>query len=441
MRNLFVSLIGSYILLLNVSYAQNNMAYPAEVLNSPLNKIQFKAAHNAYWLDRSPKELIDDYNVWELELDFGIVDDPSQLIVGHDGPEPKFGFRLLRDWVNNAKIANALQHRPILLMLEAKTQDSCGDSTCVICCRTWAPVERWGNWQQTLTNDLLATIGLENWITRAKFESEYHSTWPSAKELAGKFIISLHDNNSGKDIQDPASPYFFIGDVPISAVGIINNPSDMGRALKSNASRLFFDGGYKEPWSNVLVHSPLPSAVNSSHAGWQWGTAFEPFQTIGHAINASWTRNGDPTAQIIALNAGNYDEKVTISTPAEFRTPLGPVTIRGQQVAYTIILSLLDVNEAGTNDPVYVRLHGANGSTGDYVLDNPKIFLDRAGAETFWITAADVGALQAITIGVQGGDDIAIDDIIVISATTGRKAVHAGAWVGDDNGSPKTFNF
>jgi len=81
------------------------------------------------------------------------------------------------------------------------------------------------------------------------------------------------------------------------------------------------------------------------------------------------------------------------------------------------------------------------GSTGDHGLVNPKVYLDRAGAETFWITAADVGVLQSITIGVQGDDDLYFDDIIVVSATTGWKKVHAGAWIGDDNGTPKTFNF
>jgi hypothetical protein len=441
MRKFLTLFISSYVLLLEAAYAQLNMAYPAEVLNSPLNKIQFKSTHNSYKLGNSPKELIDDYNVWELELDFGIINDPSQIIVGHDGPEPKFGLRLLKDWVSNAKTANALQYHPVILKLEAKTQDSCGDPSCIFCCWGWTPVERWGKWQQTLTNDLLATIGLENWITRSKFENDYHSTWPSAKELAGKFIISLQDNNNGRDIQDPASTYFFIGGVPLGAFGPINNPSDMGRALKSDASRLVFDGGYKEPWSNVLVHSPLPSAVNSSHKGWQWGTAFQPFQTIGHAINASWMHDGGPTTQIIALNAGNYDEKVTISTPVEFRTPLGSVTIGGRNVSYTITLSVMDVPEAGTNSPVYMRLHGVNGSTGDYLLENPRTYFDRAGVETFWITAADVGVLQSITIGVQGSDDVYIDDIIVVSASTGRKSVHAGAWIGDDNGSPKTFNF
>lgn len=449
MRNHLLPLISSYVLLLNASYAQQNLAFPAEVLNRPLNQIQFKATHNSYQFNHRPVELIDDYNVWELELDFGVPRNSSEFIVGHNCPEDNdFGLRSLRDWILNAKSANSRQYHPIILKLEAKTRDSCADFD-PFCDWCWDTVDKWRNWQTRLTDELRATIEEKNWVTQDTFKMNFNSTWPSARRLAGKFIVMLIDNNGGKDIQDKNSPYFFFGDLPELRAWSpksgewrpIKNAADFGYALKENFNRLIMDDGYKEPWSNVLVHSPLPSAVNSLHKGWQWGTAFQPFQTIGHAINASWMHNGGPTTQIIALNAGNYDEKVTISTPVEFRTPLGSVTIGGKNVAYTITLSVMDVADAGTNSPVYMHLRGANGSTGDYLLKNPKTYFDRAGAETFWITAADVGVLQSITIGVQGDDDVYIDDIIVVSATTGRKAVHAGAWIGNDNGSPKTFNF
>jgi len=367
MRNLLTPLIGSYILLLNTAYAQQNMAFPAEVLNRPLNEIQFKATHNSYWLDHSPDRQIDQYNVWEIELDFGALS-PSELVVGHDGPEPKFNLWYLRDWVNNVKAANSLKYHPIILKLEAKTRDSCGDFTCIGCCWGWPDVKDWGNWQQTLTDELIATIGLQNWFTSDEYEK---TGWLSVQQLKGKFIISLQDNNEGpdanKDIQDKDSPYFFIGGVPLGAFGPINNPSEMGRALKSDASRLTFDDGYKEPWSNVLVHSPLPSWVDPllrPQAKGQWGTILDPFQTVGHAINASWTRKGGPTSQVINLFTGNYADKVTISTPVELRNKNGTVTIGGKNVAYTITLSLMDEHEAGTdspNSPVYVRLHGDKG--------------------------------------------------------------------------------
>lgn len=456
MRTHFLSIIGSYILLLTASYAQQNMAYPADVMNSPLNQIQFKATHNSYFLDHPPVQLIDHYNVWEIELDFGILRTPpnsSEFIVGHNDPDPKHGLHSLRDWVLDITLANSLQYHPIILKLEAKTINSCNGWN-PICTWDWDTVDKWGNWQERLTNELLATIGRQNWFTSAEFNPA--TGWPTVQQLAGKFIISLQDNNAGKDIQNPNSPDFFFPQFEGKGIPLtdwspksgdwrpIESTADFGYALKKGFNRLIMDGGYKEPWSNVLVHSPLPSIVNSSYAGWHWGTIFEPFQTVGHAINASWTGEGKPTSQIINIFAGNYSDKVTISTPAELQSKNGTVTIGGKNVAYTITLSLDEHEDAGTdspNSPVYVRLHGTKGSTGDYGLENPKVYLDRAGAETFWITAADVGVLQSITVGVQGRDDIYFDDIIVVSATTGWKKVHAGAWIGDDNGTPKTFNF
>lgn len=457
MRNLLAPFIGSYILLLNASRAQNNMDYPAEVLNLPFNHIQFKATHNSYALDHSPKSQIDDYNVWEIELDFGIPRDSSEFIVGHDCPEEnEFGLKSLRDWIRNIKSANSLQYHPIILKLEAKTRDSSGPfgDWC------WDSVDKWVDWEKQLFEELRDVIGLQNWITPDSFRMNFGLTWPSIRRLKGKFIISLQDNtdNGHDDIKDPnSSSYFFIGGVPQLHIwsrkpgefSPIKNPSDFGRALKDSANRLIMDDGYQEPWSNVLVHSPLPSEVNSSHAGWQWGTSLEPFQTIGHAINASWTREGNSTSQIINLFAGNYDEKVKLSTPAEFYAPNGTVTIGGKKAAYTIVLNLLDVDAGSTVNPIYVQLHGSTGSTTEYLLENSTVYFPRGpfgpitgpNAGAFWIAGSDIGVLKSITVRVGGDDDIAIDDIIVISATTGWKKVHAGAWIGNDNGNPRTFNF
>jgi hypothetical protein len=448
MQKFFKLFIGGYILLLNASYAQQNLSYPAEVLNLRLDQIQFKATHNSYFLDHPPAQLIDHYNVWEIELDFGILRTPpnsSEFIVGHNYPEPKHGLRSLRDWVLDITLANSLKYHPIILKLEAKTKDSCNDFD-PTCDWDWATIDKWGDWQDRLFRELRDAIGLENWFTSAEYKTK---GWLSAQQLKGKFIIMLIDNNGNNDIQYRDSPYFFIGDPPQLTAWSpksgdwrpIKNATDFGYALKKGFSRLIMDGGYQEPWSNVLVHSSLPSIVNSSYVEWHWGTVFEPFQTIGHAINASWTGNGDPTHQIINIFSGNYSDKVTISTPTELHSKNGTVTIGGKNVAYTVTLTLMDEHEAGTNSPVYVRLHGDKGSTGDHGLVNPKVYLDRAGAETFWITAADVGVLQSITIGVLDDDDMKIDDIIVVSATTGRKKVHVGDWVGDQHGTPKTFNF
>ncbi len=56
---------------------------------SSLSNISFKATHNSYQRKDSPTVQILEYNVWECELDFGVLPNSAELIVGHNGPEPK----------------------------------------------------------------------------------------------------------------------------------------------------------------------------------------------------------------------------------------------------------------------------------------------------------------------------------------------------------------
>lgn len=430
------------VLLISILFCQKSIFAQAKI--DPFNQVQIKGTHNSYsseWVD-SPATQIDNYNIWDIELDFGVEPSSSAFIVGHNCPEPNGNLCYLRDWVASIKSTNSAKRHPLILKLEAKTKDT--SSPLGDWC--WAPSNQWGNWQYRLQEELITIIGEKNWITRDTFEKGFHSTWPSVKELAGKFIITLQDNNGNHDIPDTSGPYFFISKIPgISCSDFITDESEFNTALKANTNRLIldYDAGYfilySVPFANVLVHVPLPTVVNPSlQTDYQYGTPINPFQTVGHAINTNWTQHGKPSIEELRIQAGNYPEKVTISIPCSLYAAGGTVTIGGISVAYTVILRLADVDEAGTSDPVYVRFNGSAGSTPEFSFDANG--LPRNICQARWYTSSDIGTPNSITVRVDGDDDVDIDAIIVCSATAGWYFSDFNAWVGNDNINPRTFS-
>lgn len=406
-----------------------------------LDQIQFRGVHNAYQRQHSPRELIDDHNIWELELDFGKLPNRAGFIVGHDGPDSKFGLRTLADWINDVKSSDALNYHPIILKLEAKTKDTCGDPTCFfVCCWEWTKEKYWGNWQRELIWSLENWLGPENWITKEEFQTVYHSKWPTIKELAGKFIVLLIDNNSFQSI-DTTSPYFFTEQgIPGLSGRKVTNQSELTEAVKAGVNRIIMEDQYLAPWSYVLVHPPIPSQVDSYFNQWQLGTVFRPFFTIGHAVNANFKNREQRWPSVLRIPSGSYPEKVTFSGPLEIVPQNGTVTIGGDNVSYTIIVQLMNEKNAGTRDKVFVNLAGTEGTTSELPLANA--FLDKQNAmSSFWLVGPHIGNPISITVRIDGGDDTYIDDIIVLSASTGWHFIDANAWVGNDNVNPRTFYF
>ncbi len=208
-----------------------------------LDQVQFKATHNSYYLKHAPNVLIDEYDVWEIELDFGMKPDGRTLLVGHDYADKKHGCTTLGDWVRNVLTAKGLMKRPLILKLEAKTTGPCEASRfqSFTCADNWPE-----KWQAMLVDSLNEWIGPENWVTYRKFRDDLDGQWPKVSALAGKFLITLQDSNDDRDI-DRQSDHFFIREIPgLRAVWPpIKNADEYRAALQSGANRLTMDGAYE----------------------------------------------------------------------------------------------------------------------------------------------------------------------------------------------------
>ena len=216
---------------------------------SSLSDYQFKATHNSYHLDDPPNVLIDKYDVWEIELDFGIPFDKEDFIVGHDGPEPKHGLETLGDWVRNMLLAESRSDQPIILKLEAKTHKPCSPFRFP----SFQCADNWGDiWQDRLRDSLQLWIGESDWITSREFEDEFKSAWPSVSELVGKVIVTLQDSHDDRDI-DTTSACFFGRDIPglTAAWPPIETKTEFKTALESSVNRLTMDDAYNQSWAII----------------------------------------------------------------------------------------------------------------------------------------------------------------------------------------------
>ncbi len=411
----------------------------ATTSNPSFSDIQFKATHNSYRCPDLPSVQITKYNVWEIELDFGVLPDSPEFVVGHDGPEPKAGLRTLQDWILDIREAMSEIAHPIILKLEAKTKDTSGPFTK----RRWTSADEWGNWQARLRDDLIDWLGEDICLTRAKFEADYASVWPSIEELAGKVIITLQDNNNNRDI-DTGTEWFFIGDVPgLTAAWPeghpIHNPTEFGRAVKSGANRLIMDNEYREPWSNIFVHPPVPCYVCPTFSGPQWGTMAYPFKSVAHALNANWTYSGLPlTGQAVILpdnctSAVNEDSRITIHSGSVIEPPLE------ERIVYMIAFSIQDVQQAQTDDSIWYVIEGEKRKMSEILFDKPENNPARAGIGLSWYASDDLGFLKKITVRVAGDDDLAVERIIITCSSGKRYVADVSCWIGEDHGNPVTI--
>lgn len=237
-RHHLLIILSAIFLLSPRAYAQNDAR---DTLR--LDQAQFKATHNSYLLAHSPQVQIDEYDVWEIELDFGMTPDSKTFLVGHDDPDPKHGLTTLGDWVRNILSADALKHHPIILKLEAKTTGPCE----IFRFQTFTCSDNWPkNWQNLLVDSLNAWIDSENWITYRTFRDDLKRNWPKVSELAGKIIVTLQDSNDNRDI-NLKSDYFFIREIAgLRAVWPpIRSADDYESAVQSGANRLTMDEAYE----------------------------------------------------------------------------------------------------------------------------------------------------------------------------------------------------
>ncbi len=409
-----------------------------------LSDVRFKSIHNAYQQDIRPSSLLDDYNVWELELDFGVLPDDDRLIVGHDHPDPKFDLYYLDEWIRDAVESQYIDYHPLILKLEAKTRSTCRwfNPTCHW---DWAPVESWGNWQDRLSTTLDSVLG-ERWLTRKELENVYDGNWPPLDELNGRVIVELIDGREGDDIDNLHSEQFFIPythPIPdiVFASPKATGPTSFGRAIRSGGQRILMDGAYKNPWSDVAVYPPQPTWVMTGSPDCQTGTRVQPYTSLGQAVNAYRTLGTDPMLSgEIRLANGTHKEKIRMNLPIRITANEGTISMDGLDVAYTIIIMVMDTKNAGTNDPIHVSLTGASGQkTAETPVAGPCQWLDRAAIQPCRLMARELGDLAAVTLRVDGDDDLYVEKIYVHSATHGTFYSSQSAWVGNDNVNPREF--
>jgi hypothetical protein len=82
--------------------------------------------------------------------------------------------------------------------------------------------------------------------------------------------------------------------------------------------------------------------------------------------------------------------------------PTAPASIASPQVAattgYHISIHTANVDYAGTDGDVWLRVHGAYGSTGYWRLDDSADNYERNRTDQFTRSAANVGPIRSVTI-------------------------------------------
>lgn len=108
----------------------------------PINQMLFKGTHNSYvcekgfWLwgatepimNHPPHQQIDDFGVWVLELDIGVVKENGHLriAVGHNSPRhwSCWGY-YLNEYLIKIRKCFCLRYRPVFLFFEVKEWSYC----------------------------------------------------------------------------------------------------------------------------------------------------------------------------------------------------------------------------------------------------------------------------------------------------------------------------
>lgn len=335
----------------------------------PLNLLTFKGTHNSYaccggksgfpflekWdnscpvIHDSPARQIDDWGVWALELDFGMVEvnGIERFVVGHNGPNDEdnwtdsdWGY-FLTDFLVRINDTKALRYRPLFLYLQKESWD-----------------DKVPNWQSLLGDTLSGIFGSENVFGNIRLAMEGH--WPTVPELAGKVIpILMSKDSHGKANGAVASKIFFL-DTPtgITRVGPPNGFDSYTNLQEMEAQKaknfngkgiILTSDQYQENWTFELAVPPNPlyvrKGISSSYSVIntighqcegcvkdpadidcsfivnQQGTFRFPFRTVSQA-----TKQAEPGWTVL-INAGRYRETLVIDKPVTLKADGGTVTI------------------------------------------------------------------------------------------------------------------
>jgi len=298
----------------------------------PLNELAFKATHNSYaccggvpcffcdWsndcpvMHNPPDEQIDDWGVWGLELDFGVVMENSayRLIVGHDGPSGDKTWsdlawgKYLDDFLLRIRDSRSLDYRPVFIYFERKTHQKNSSWPNLDHIRV-APL---------LDSLLIKVFGEANVFGPRKLDSlkDLGKGWQTVPELAGKVIPVVIRN---EDLTAEATSLIFLN----APTGLerVGPPGDKGfdqytdsATMESEkngrpghpngAGIILASDQYQDSWSFSLCTPPNPVYVSKS--------GLFPFyvvtNTIGHACTGCTQDPKDIGCTFIVNQQGTF---------------------------------------------------------------------------------------------------------------------------------------
>lgn len=331
---------------------------PAQVPSSgeqPYNAALYKASHNSYARDESLAQQIDDYNVWQLELD--VYDYDGKLFVNHDCTAP-FATASTLQTLLQRMVDESRTYSEKFTMVYVDLKGDGGDG-CQI------------GWGSTLPARLRETfthaLGASHIYPASEFLQRDQSRWPSYQALVRRgytwgVIIDWH----GKYPTSSEDLFFYAtgdnpppSDVPANTVlvnldgGCDASPTGSTPALR-NARWIYrgYPGSCGQPcqqlngsyWTNLvgkrftylatncvnwahtfsaLTQPPQPLFVDAAAAGHcpvttatcDWGTRAFPF----HDLSAALARATAGTKLVVEPGAYQLS---AVGRPAVLRVPL-----------------------------------------------------------------------------------------------------------------------
>ncbi|GAA2714611.1 MULTISPECIES: hypothetical protein [Streptomyces] len=311
-----------------------------------ITELVFKGTHNSYaclsagihdvpLMGHSPRQQIDDFGVWSVELDFAVktVDGVPRAIVGHDDDDdPLCWGRFLRDYVQDIHTARSRPYRPVFFIFEVKGWGETSEQAAL----------------DIAMEDLRAVFGANNTVDLS--DEARGASLSAVPELAGKAVF-VHTRRFNRGYDDhctdraavnqaiavgtgleggcPAIPGFSAPGCRI--IGIDQYQADWTFEYGVPANPLIVDGAAQPPWTVTdSVQGPLEDHWSCPN-GDSWngqvvheqGTWRFPYRTVRATVTRAQgtTPNGvrDPLRAgwgwTVLIVPGRYRETVTVDIP------------------------------------------------------------------------------------------------------------------------------
>ena len=315
-----------------------------------------------------PQEQIDDFGVWVLELDYGIitVDGVATAFVGHDEPGDatcfmEGGFELVK-LLRTIRKAAALKYRPVFIYFDLKPWElrvEIGSTGTPV----FVPPDRD---TQLDAGFRAVTVAFDRNFIKLDERTE---TLPTIAELAGTAVVFTNmlpnpsllgchsDNCITRELVEEAIQ---------TGVGVERNPLDPSMSSESCGS-----GGchglrldqYQADWTFEYGVPPNPLVVDAST---------QPPSRVDVRTGSEWScRNGDVSHDEVVAEQGTY--KFPFKTVgravarAEGRMANGVMDERRAGLGWTVLIRPAEYHES-LHINVPLRLEKDNGSPGKVVI-------------------------------------------------------------------------